>query len=148
MIVDQHHIVISHRLDIWNRLHTTTRSPPHHGCTPSSLKLVPLRLPPCRPRTPSSARACIPTHPATPTDTGVPPQCQPTTRRTRSDTCITGRSLGWTAQSCTKEEDESHEEATPTDGWQGSEGCYCFEQMQRVRKAKESAYSVSLLRAK
>lgn len=55
--------------------------------------------------------------------------------------------MGWPAESCAKEEDQSYEEATQADGRQGIEGCHSIEQVQFLRKSEESTYSMSALRA-
>lgn len=56
--------------------------------------------------------------------------------------------MGWFIARCAEEEDIAHEEATSTDGGQGLEGRYTFEQMLGVRSIKASTRAVPILRAR
>lgn len=44
--------------------------------------------------------------------------------------------LGVNPQGCTEEEDFTHEEASQTDGWQGSQGCHITQQVLWLRKSQ------------
>jgi hypothetical protein len=53
--------------------------------------------------------------------------------------------MGINSPGCAEEEDFSHEEETPTNGWKRTEGRNEFEQMLLMRPYQESPSFVSLL---
>lgn len=127
--------------------YTTTSIANRHGFHTSAVGIFPLGLPARCTRATLPARATDTTNPSPPKPPTTAITSEPTTRGSHTDTIITGGALGWTPQSRAEEEDQSHEEATQTNGRQSIERCHSNQQMQRMREAEDGARAVSILRS-